>query len=452
MTQTTSPHTPTNPNAGIVERFLRATEIDTRLLGMVGALFLIWVGFELYVAFWLGRASIFSGFAAIESTGFLTPRNLWNLSVQVTSIAIMATGMVLVIVTRHIDLSVGSVLCVVAVIMAMLQSWVLPGWLGLGHPAIWIITVFAGLLCGTLIGAFHGTLIAYLGIPSFIVTLGGLMVWRGVAFLLSRGETITPLDSTFLLLGGGPLGAIGSVGSWIVCLLACAGILWMLVSGRRSRVKHGFPLRPMWAEYTLGAIGFALVVGATLVVNAYPWPKGIVEKYASENGIAVPEEGLFISHGWAIPVMMLIVVALVMTILMTRTRFGRYVYAIGGNPDAAELSGINTRWMTVKIFALMGFLAGLSAIVSSARLTSASAQLGELDELFVIASAVIGGTSLAGGVGTIHGAILGALIMWSLQQGMVLIGFGDGSYQKIVVGAVLVLAVYLDILYRKRVK
>ena len=138
--------------------------------------------------------------------------------------------------------------------------------------------------------------------------------------------------------------------------------------------------------------------------------------------------------------------------MMSRTRFGRYVYAIGGNPDAAELSGINTRAMTVRIFALMGFLAGLSAIVASARLKSATNSLGELDELYVIAAAVIGGTSLAGGVGTIYGAILGALLMQSLQSGMVLIGFGDGSYQKMVVGAVLVLAVYLDIVYRKRVK
>ena len=145
-------------------------------------------------------------------------------------------------------------------------------------------------------------------------------------------------------------------------------------------------------------------------------------------------------------------VGILMTILMTRTRFGRYVFAIGGNPEAAALSGIDTRWVTVKIFSLMGMLAGLAAVVASARLTSATNALGDLEELYVIASAVIGGTSLAGGVGTIYGAIIGTLVIQSLQTGMVLIGYGDGSYRKIVVGVALVLAVYLDILYRKKIK
>ena len=148
---------------------------------------------------------------------------------------------------------------------------------------------------------------------------------------------------------------------------------------------------------------------------------------------------------------MLIAVGIAMTVLSTRTRFGRYVFAMGGNPDAAELSGINTRWMTVKIFALMGFLTGLSSIVASARLNSATNALGTLDELYVIAAAVIGGTSLAGGVGTIYGAIIGALVMQSLQTGMVLIGF-DAALQNIVVGSVLVFAVWVDIIYRKRAK
>ena len=140
-----------------------------------------------------------------------------------------------------------------------------------------------------------------------------------------------------------------------------------------------------------------------------------------------------------------------MTILMTRTRFGRYVFAIGGNPEAAALAGINTRWMTVKIFALLGLLTGLSSVVASARLTSATGALGTLDELYVIAAAVIGGTSLAGGVGTVYGAIFGALVMQSLQTGMPFIGV-DAGLQQVVVGSVLVLAVFLDILYRRRSK
>ncbi len=137
-----------------------------------------------------------------------------------------------------------------------------------------------------------------------------------------------------------------------------------------------------------------------------------------------------------------------MTFIPTRTRFGRYVFAIGGNPEAAELAGINTKLMTLKIFALMGALVGISAVIASARLNSATNALGQLDELYVIAAAVIGGTSFAGGVGTIYGAMLGALVMQSLQSGMVLVGF-DAAVQQMVVGGVLVTAVWLDTLYRR---
>ena len=428
----------TDQHGGPIRRFLQATEIDTRLLGMIGALLLIWGGFHIYGA-------IFNGQGA-----FLTPRNLWNLSVQTSSIGIMATGMVLVIVTRNIDLSVGSIIGVTGMAMGILQVEILPDYLGLGHWSIWIVTAIVGLALGALIGALHGWLIAYRGIPSFIVTLGGLMVWRGMAFISAGGKTISPVDPTFALLGGGPYGAVGEMGSWIVGILACLGVLWLLQSGRKQRRVHDFPLRPMWAEGFLAAVGCGAIIGSVLLVNAYPWPKGIVADYAKASGQDLPE-GTFISHGFAIPVLILIVVGILMTIMMTRTRFGRYVFAIGGNPEAAALAGINTRWMTLKIFALMGMLSGLAAVIASARLNSATNALGTLDELYVIAAAVIGGTSLAGGLGTIYGAILGALVMQSLQSGMVLIGF-DSAIQRIVVGLVLVLAVYLDNLYRKKVK
>ena len=442
QTDTSAPETAHSSAAaveGAFARFLRATELDTRLLGMLGALALIWVGFHMYGA-------LVNNFGA-----FLTPRNLWNLSVQTSSIGIMATGMVLVIVTRHIDLSVGSVLGFCAIVMGVMQVNILPQFLGLGHPFLWIIAVITGLICGTLIGAFHGWLIGYRGIPAFIVTLGGLLVWRGAAFLVARGETISPVDPTFALLGGGPYGAIGATGSWLLGALGCVGVIALILMGRAQRRKFQFPLRPVWAESFLSVVGCGAVIGATLLVNSYPWPKGIVRRYAEAEGIEVPPDGLFISHGYAIPVLILIAVGIAMSFLMSRTRFGRYVYAMGGNPEAAELAGINTRWMTVKIFALMGALAGLSAVVASARLNSATNALGTLDELYVIAAAVIGGTSLAGGIGTIYGAILGALVMQSLQTGMVLIGF-DAAIQQVVVGSVLVLAVYLDILYRGKSK
>jgi D-xylose transport system permease protein len=442
MTDTTPPKTHASPpkdGVPFLTKFLRDTEIDTRLLGMIGALMLIWFGFHFYGAIVNGQ-----GF-------FLTPRNLWNLSVQTSSIGIMATGMVLVIITRNIDLSVGAVLGLTAMIMGLLQVNILPQYLGLGHPAIWVITVIVGMIAGACIGTFQGWLIAYRGIPAFIVTLGGLLVWRGSAFLAAGGRTISPVDENFALLGGGPYGAIGATGSWIVGVLACVGVIWMLHSGRKQRIEHDFKLRPMWAEAFLAIVGCGMIIGSVLLVNAYPWPKGIVNAYARANDIVVPPEGLFISHGFAIPVLILVFVGICMTILMTRTRFGRYVFAIGGNPEAAALAGINTRWMTLKIFALMGMLAGLSAVVASARLNSATNALGVFDELYVIAAAVIGGTSLAGGLGTIYGAILGAMVMQSLQTGMVLIGF-DTAIQQIVVGSVLVFAVYLDNLYRKKVK
>jgi D-xylose transport system permease protein len=172
---------------------------------------------------------------------------------------------------------------------------------------------------------------------------------------------------------------------------------------------------------------------------------------AEAQGIAWPAEGLFIAHGLALPVIVALAVGIAMTVLATRTRFGRYVFAIGGNPEAAELSGVNTRRTLAMVFGLMGALAGLSACIATARLNAATNAAGTLDELYVIAAAVIGGTSLAGGLGSVAGAMLGALVMQSLQSGMVLLGV-DTPLQNIVVGLVLVFAVWLDGAWRRRLK
>ena len=416
-----------------LQRFLIATELDTRLLGMVGALAIIWIGFHV-----------------LSGGLFLTPRNLWNLSVQTASVAVMVTGMVLVIVTRNIDLSVGSILGLVGMVMGVMQTDILPAQLGLGlgHPLIWVLSLVAGLIVGVGIGALQGSIIAYLRVPAFIVTLGGYLVWRGAAWWVTMGRTVAPMDPTFQLMGGGPSGAVGSFWSWVVGVVACAAILIGLYFGRRQRLRFNFPLRPIWAEASLAIIGCSLTIGAVWVANSYPWPVRIAEKYAEANGLAVPDGGLFIAHGIAVPVLIALGVGVAMTFIATRTRFGRYVFAMGGNPEAAELAGINTRWVTVKIFMLMGGLCAIAAAISSARLNAATNALGTLDELYVIAAAVIGGTSLAGGVGTISGALLGALVMQSLQSGMVLMGL-DSPLQSIVVGAVLVFAVWLDTLYRR---
>jgi D-xylose transport system permease protein len=252
-------------------------------------------------------------------------------------------------------------------------------------------------------------------------------------------------------MGGGPEGSIGAAWSWAVGIAACAVVLLLLVNGRVRRTRFHFALRPMAAEVFLGAAACALILGSVAVVNAYPWPIGSVRRYADANHIVVPEGGLFIAHGIAIPVLLAIGVAVVMTFLARRTRFGRYVYAIGGNPEAAELAGVNTRWVIVKTFMLMGLLAAISAAISIARLNAATNSEGTLAELLVIAAAVIGGTSLAGGVGTVAGAMLGAVLMQSLQSGMILLGV-DTPLQNIVVGVALVLAAWLDVVYRRQVQ
>ena len=406
-------------------------ELDTRLLGMIGALIILCIGFNFFTD---GR--------------FLTPRNIFNLTIQTVSVAIMACGMVFVIVNRHIDLSVGALLATTSAVMAMLQVEILPDILGLGHPMIWVIAVVSGLLIGTLIGAFQGWMIGYLTIPAFIVTLGGFLVWRNVAWYLTSGQTKGPLDQTFLVFGG-TNGTLGTTWSWIFAALAAAGALYALWNARRAKAAHGFPVKPVWAELTLSGIVVAAIVGFIAILNAYTIPTRRLQRMFEERGETMPE-GLEVGYGLPVSVLILILVAVVMTIVAKRTRFGRYIYATGGNPDAAELSGINTRWLTVKIFALMGFLCALSAVIASARLANHGNDIGTLDELRVIAAAVIGGTALAGGFGTIYGAIIGALIMQSLQSGMAMVGV-DAPFQNIVVGTVLVLAVFIDIVYRKRV-
>lgn len=430
---------PASARDGMIKQFIRVTEVDPRLIGMVIALGVIWIGFDI-------AGSLLNGVGL-----FMTPRNLWNLLTQTATISIMATGMVLIIVMRHIDLSVGSVVGFIAVVIAYLQVYTMPHFFDPASNWTWIIPMIVALGLGALIGTFHGALVAYSGIPSFIVTLSGLMLWRGAAFKIASGETIAPLNPTYVLIGGGPYGSIGSFWSWVVGGIACVAIVVGLQYGRIQRKKFNFPLRPIWAEIFVGAALFVAVIGAVLLVNSYPWPIGVVKQYAAAHNITIPDGGLFISHGFASPVLIAIATGVIMTFIATRTIFGRYVFAIGGNPEAAELAGINTKKITIIAFMIMGVLAAISAIVATARLNAAAIALGTNDELYVIAAAVIGGTSLSGGIGTIFGAIFGALIMISIQTGMTLLGF-DTPVLMMTLGVVLSFAVWLDHIYRRRMK
>ncbi|WP_121631912.1 sugar ABC transporter permease [Tropicibacter alexandrii] len=407
-------------------------ELDIRLLGMLVAFFAIAVIFTI----WTGGT-------------FLIPRNIFNITVQTVPVAIMACGMVFVIVSRHIDLSVGSMLAMCSAVMAMMQAYWLPSLLGLeyGNPLILILTILIGLGAGTLMGAATGWLVGYQGIPSFIVTLGGLFIWRNVNWFTTNGQSVSLTDPNLLMFGGTE-GVLGAPVSYALGVAASVVAVLVILAARKNKVGHGFTVKPMWAETAMMAVIVAAIMMFVTWLSRYPIPPSKLRRMFEARGETVPE-GYTAMHGLPISVLILILVAVVMTVVARKTRFGRYIFAAGGNPDAAELSGINTRLLNVKIFALMGFLCGLAALIAQARLQSHGNDIGMLEELRVIAAAVIGGTALSGGVGTIYGAVLGALIMQSLQSGMAMVGV-DTPFQNIIVGLVLIIAVWVDIIYRKR--
>ncbi len=414
---------------------LAQTEVDLRLFGMLAAL-----------------AAILLTFNILSGGKFFQPTNMVTLAVQASGVAIIATGMVLVIVSRNIDLSVGSLVGVIAMTYALLMTDWMPNILGMGadFPFRWVIALAIGIALGALIGAGQGFIIAYIGVPSFIVTLGGLLSIRGVVWYLSSGAAVSGLDPNFQLIGGGAQGSIGGTLTWVLGIVGAAAIIWLLISSRRQRRRYGFPLRPMWAEVLIGAVGCLAVIGVAAFANANLWPQGLAERIATEqNWGPTPEGGWKIPTGFPFPIMLLIGVTLVMTWMATRRRFGRYVFAYGGNPDAAELAGINTRRTILKTYVVMGVLCALAAAIASARLNGSTLDVGQSYELYVIAAAVVGGTSFAGGIGTIAGAVLGAFVMQSLAYGLSFMGVNSPG-QNVVAGIVLILAVGFDAFNRRR--
>ena len=410
-----------------------ATEIDVRLFGMLLALAGILVGFQLL------------------DDGFFSPGNMVTLAVQAIPVAILATGMVFVIVSRNIDLSVGSLTGLIAMTYATLMTDWLPNVFGMGvdFPFRWVIALAIGIGVGAAVGAVQGFIIAYIGVPSFVVTLGGLLSIRGAIWYFSSGAAVTGVDPTFQLIGGGARGSIGEMLTWAIGVVGAVTVVALVLNGRRQRRRFGFALRPVWADALLAVLGAAVMLGLAAFANGNYLPPGLASDYARERGITEPPGGLKVPAGFPLPVVLLIGVTVVMTWIATRRKFGRYVFAYGGNPDAAELAGINTRATILKTFVLMGVLAALSAAVVTARLNGATLDIGNSYELYVIAAAVVGGTSFAGGIGTIPGAVLGAFVMQALSYGLSFMGVNSPG-QNVVAGLVLILAVAFDTWNRRR--
>lgn len=357
---------------------------------------------------------------------FLTSRNLYNLVVQSSAPAILAAGMALVIATRNIDLSVGSVLGFVGMMVAFLQIQVFP------FDAVWNwpLTIVIALVLGALIGAWHGVWIAYLGVPSFVVTLGGLLVFRGGAFEVAQGRTLAPFQEGYQVLGGGLSGSLGVSASWalLAVLLALYVLGEILIYRREARL--GFAANPA-ARALRAVLVTAFGVAAVATMNAHTVPR------------------TDIGRGLPYPALILLAVLLFMEFLARLTTFGRAIYAIGGNEEAARLAGIPVKRVIAMVFVIMGVLCAVAAVVTTARLNAGTAGTGQLLELTVIAAAVIGGVSLAGGRGTVTGAVTGAFVIQSLDSGMVLIG-ATSSQRMILIGLVLMAAVLADRLFSNR--
>jgi D-xylose transport system permease protein len=354
------------------------------------------------------QLAIWAVFHYTTGQTFLGARNLSKLLQQSAVTGVLSVGMLMVIVAGQIDLSVGSVVGLAGGMAAMAQGWgVLPS-LGMA------------ILVGLVIGAIHGVLVAYVNIPAFIVTLGGMLAWAGVTLGLMKGETITLSLPEFRAIG---LNYVAPMIGNALAVAAIAFIVWSTMRRNSARRRHN-----------LAAQG----TGATIIRIALPSIVIALFVYLMNKQGGVP-----------ISVFIMLMVALAGAFVTQNTTFGRYLYAIGGNPDAARLSGISLRRHILSAFCIMGALAGLAALIHTARQGSAAPEAGKLMELDAIAACVIGGTSLMGGRGTVFGAILGALIMASLDNGMSLLDF-QSYIQPMVKGLVLVAAVGFDMLGRRR--
>lgn len=395
---------------------LARLRLDPRLSSMVAALIVIAIVLNLM-------------------TGglFLSAENLYNLSIQTCVIAVMACGMVYVIVARQIDLSVGSLLAFSGMAAAWIQTRAFPP----GSTTGWVVSIAVALLLGAVVGALQGALVAKMRIPAFIVTLAGYLMFRGAAFLVSDGQTLAPLHPTYQALGGGVNGAIGVSASIVLGLLAAAWVVWHSWTGRRDQRRYGIEPAPVWVDAMKIAMMWAAIAG-------FVWAMCLAPDFTNVDDAGAPR-----GRGIGVPVLILLFIAGFMTFVAQRTRYGRYVFAYGGNPEAALLSGLPTTWLVWSLFILTGVLAAIASVITTARLGSGANSIGQLAELYVISAAVIGGTSFAGGTGSVPGAVLGALLIQTLDNGMVLLDVSSPMRQ-IFIGIVLIVSVWFDVVYQKK--
>lgn len=368
-------------------------KIDIRAYTMIIALLGIWI--------------IFS---SLTEWRFLTPRNLSNLSRQMSITAVLAIGMVMVIVATHIDLSVGSVLGLTGGIAAVLQVW---------YHVPTPITILITLALGALIGLWHGFWVSYQKVPAFIVTLAGYMAYRGILLGAIKGLTVAPMFPDFKMISSGYLDLVPGI---ILTAIALLAVIYGKIRSRMSNIKYGFKVKPIIIEILVTLFYCALIIAGVYLLYQY--------------------------EGIPYPIILVLVLTLIFAFITSNTKFGRQVYAMGGNVDAARLSGINVKRRTLVVFVLASLLASVAGILTTARLNAATTTAGSGAELDAIASCVIGGTSLLGGTGNIPGAILGALVMASLDNGMSMMN-AEAFWQYIVKGFVLLLAVWMDIKTKK---
>jgi D-xylose transport system permease protein len=401
VTSDAKPQTSTGLRGEISRRFRANMQTYTIILALV----FIWIIFEVLAGF--------------QGKDFLTAQNFSNLFRQMTVTSFLAIGMVFVIVTGNIDLSVGRLAGFVSVVTAFLQART---WYSLipDQPLLAaVLSVLVGLLVGILWGVAQGYIISYLQVPAFIVTLGSMFILGGLILWRTEGKT-TPANQPYFSYI-----AQGYLPEWVGWLLAGLAVVFLFLNMFRSRARkrqHGFELSGVGFDIAMTTFASIGVIGYVYIVNQY-------------NGIQIP-------------VLLLLVTAIIMTYISNNTRFGRYAYAIGGNREAARLSGINIKRSIFMIFVLMGFLCGIAGIVLASYVGYGTIAAGNGYELDAIASAILGGTSTLGGVGTVPGALIGSLIMSSLSNGLQILDTPP-AYATIVKGIVLILAVLADVQFRK---